>query len=67
MEKSTESPINILALPLHVRAEMAMKAAFKKLVAEHLRDDSPIYIWRDDHVATIAADELRGLSTYLSR
>ena len=34
-------PRSILKLPLHVRAEMAMKAAVKEAIAEHARQGRP--------------------------
>jgi len=52
-------PRSILKLPLHVRAEMAMKAAVKEAIAEHARQGRPIYIWRDGKVIEIPARELR--------
>ena len=49
---------DILQLPLEVRAEMAMKAAFERVVEELARDGEPIYIWRDGKVAEVPAQEL---------
>ena len=49
----------ILKLPLEVRAEMAMKAAFEKLVQEHIRTGRPLHIWRDGKVVAVPAEELR--------
>lgn len=48
----TKPPSNILALPLEDRAEMALKAAVEKVIAEHARQGLPIYIcvkarWRN--------------------
>ena len=50
---------NILKLPLEKRVEMAMKAAVRKLIAEHAREGRPIYVWRDGKVVEIPARELR--------
>jgi hypothetical protein len=59
----TEPPANVLALPWEVRAEMALKAAVEKAIAEHARDGFPIYVWRDGKVVEISAEELRARST----
>jgi hypothetical protein len=37
-------PPNVLDLPLQERAEMAMKAAFEKVIIEAAREDRPIHI-----------------------
>lgn len=50
---------NILKLPLEKRAEMAMKAAVRKVIAEHARQGRPIYVWQDGKVVKISARELR--------
>jgi hypothetical protein len=57
--KIKKPPRSILKLPLHVRAEMAMKAAVKEAIAEHARQGRPIYVWRDGKVVEIPARELR--------
>jgi hypothetical protein len=59
MAKSTNPSRDLLKLPLHVRAEMAMKAAFEKLVKERLRDGSPLYIWRDGKVVAVPPEEFQ--------
>jgi len=66
MAKSTNPAAEILALPLHVRAEMAMKAASEKLIKEHLRDGSPVYIWRDGQVVALQGQELQDLLSTIS-
>ncbi len=55
----TRPPANVLELPLEVRAEMALKAAFEKVVIEHARKGRPIYIWRDGKVVEVPPEELR--------
>ncbi len=50
---------NILELPLERRAEMALKAAVRKAIAEHARQGRPIYVWRDGKVVEIPAARLR--------
>jgi hypothetical protein len=52
-------PPNVLALPLEVRAEMALKSADEKLIEEHAREGRSIYIWQDGKVVEITAEELR--------
>jgi hypothetical protein len=41
-------PPNVLDLPLHERAEMALKAAVEKLIVESARLGRSIYIERND-------------------
>lgn len=53
---------NVLDLPLLERAEMAMKAAMEKVVEEHIREELPLYIWRDGKVVAVPAEELRAQS-----
>lgn len=55
---------SILKLPLHVRAEMALKEAVKEAIAQHAREGRPIYVWRNGKVVEIPATELR--KRYLS-
>ena len=46
-------------MPLEVRAEMAMKAAFEGVVQEHIRNGLPLYIWRDGKVVAVSPEELK--------
>ncbi len=55
----TRAPANVLELPLEVRAEMALKAAFEKVVIEHARKGLSIYIWRDGKVTEVPPEELQ--------
>jgi hypothetical protein len=48
----------ILDLPIHERAIMAMRAAFRKAVEEHAREGLPMYVWRDEKVVAVPAEEL---------
>jgi hypothetical protein len=48
----------ILELPIHERAALAMDAALKKAVEEHTRKGLPMYVWRDEKVAAVPAEEL---------
>ena len=52
-------PRNILELPLEKRAEMALKAAVRKVIAEHARQGRPIYVWRDGKVIRVPARKVR--------
>ena len=58
MADFSKVPAEILDLPLEVRAEMAMKAAFQKLVKESARLGRPLYFWRDGKVVGVPAEEL---------
>ena len=59
MIRSTQ---NVLELPLLERAELAMKAAMERVIAEHIREGLPLYIWRDGKVVAVPPEELRTLS-----
>jgi hypothetical protein len=50
---------DILKLPLHVRAEMALKVAVRKALAEHASEGRPAYIWRDGRVVAMTPEEIR--------
>ena len=52
-------PQQVLAMPMEVRAEIAMKAAVAKIIVEHARDGRSIFIWRDGKVLEVTAEELR--------
>ena len=56
MKKLSQS---ILKLPIEVRAEMALKAAVKKLREENAREGRSIFVWKDGEVVEITAAELR--------
>ena len=53
-------PANVLDLPLEERAEIALKAAVEKAIADHVRKGQPIYIWRNGEVLEIRPDEVPG-------
>ena len=61
----TKPPTNILELPLEERAEMALKAAVKKVNVDHARQGLPIYIWREGKVTELSPEELRAESARL--
>jgi hypothetical protein len=58
-------PANVLDLPLEERAEMALKAAVRKVIVEHARMGLPIYIWQNGEVVEVTPDELRAQATLL--
>jgi hypothetical protein len=60
----TKPPANVLELPLHIRGEMALKAAVEKVIVEHARQGLPI-IWHDGKVVEVPVDELRAESARL--
>lgn len=37
---------------------MALKEAVRKLIERNARDRLPVYIWRDDQVVAVPAEEL---------
>lgn len=51
-------PPNVLALPLEVRAEMALKAAVEKVVVDSAREGLPVYVWCDGRVAELSPKEV---------
>jgi hypothetical protein len=51
--------VNLLDLPLEVRAERALKEAVREAVEQHLRAGLPLYVWRDGQVAEVSPAELR--------
>jgi hypothetical protein len=55
-------PPNVLDLPLHERAEMALKAAVEKLILESARLGRSIYIERNGEVVEVSGEELRELA-----
>jgi hypothetical protein len=59
MGNTHKPPANVLELPMGERAEMAIKAAFEKVIESHIRDGRPISIWRDGKVVEVSAQELR--------
>jgi hypothetical protein len=54
-------PANVLELPLHVRAEMALKEAVEEAIEEHIRAGRPIYVWSDGRVVKVSPEELKAL------
>jgi hypothetical protein len=45
-------------IPLHIRAEMALKEAVAEAIAEHKRRGNPIALWRDGKVIVIPSEEI---------
>jgi hypothetical protein len=52
-------PPNVLKLPLHVRAELALKAAVEQVMEEHAREGRSVFVWRDGKVVEITGAQLR--------
>lgn len=50
---------SILKLPLERRAEMALKAAVRKAIAEDARLGLPVYVWSGGKVIELSAAELK--------
>lgn len=55
----TKPSLEILKLPLEVRAQMALKAAVKKAIEEHARQGRSIFVWRNGKVVEVTAKQLR--------
>jgi hypothetical protein len=55
---------DVLKLPLHERAEAALKAAVAKVIDEHARTGLPLYIWRDGRVVEVSGEELQDLARH---
>ena len=53
--------MNVSDLPLEERALMALQAAVRKVIEEHIREGLPLYIWRDGKVVAVPPEELRAL------
>jgi hypothetical protein len=54
--------VNILDLPLEVRALMALKEAVDEVIQDRIREGLPLYIWRDGKVVAVPPEELRAQS-----
>jgi len=59
MGKMVRPSPEILKLPLVVRAEMAIKVAFDKVIEEHVGEGRPVCVWRDGKVIEVLPEELR--------
>jgi hypothetical protein len=59
MRNRTKTRAKLLDLPLEVRAEMALKAAVRKVIEQHIQTGQPICVWRDGKVVEVPAKELR--------
>ncbi|HEY6348135.1 MAG TPA: hypothetical protein VI636_01875 [Candidatus Angelobacter sp.] len=49
----------ILELPLEVRAEMALREAFRGVCEENLRLGLPVHVWRDGKPVALSPEEIR--------
>ena len=49
----------ILELPLEVRAEMALREAFRGVCEENLRLGLPVHVWRDGKAVALSPEEIR--------
>lgn len=55
-------PKNVLDLPLEERALLALRAAVKKAIAEHVRDGLAVYVWSGGRVVKLAPGKLHAHS-----
>jgi len=49
----------VLDLPLQMRAEIALRAAFEKVIEEHIRLGLPMHFWENDKMVEMSVEELR--------
>ena len=49
----------ILELPLEIRAEMALRAAFRGVCEENLRLGLPVHVWRKGKAVALSPEEIR--------
>jgi len=49
----------IAELPLEVRAEMALRKAFRGVCEENLRFGLPVHVWRDGKAVALSPEEIR--------
>jgi hypothetical protein len=59
MGKEAKPSPEILNLPLTQRAQMALEAAIAKVIERHIREGTPIHVWRDGRVVEVPASDLR--------
>ena len=52
-------PKNVMDLPLHDRALLALRAAVRKAKAEHIRAGMPFYVWRDGKIVDLLEKKSR--------
>ncbi len=54
-----EPPANVLELPLHERALMALEAAVERVWEEHAHEGLPIYVLHNGKIVEASPEELR--------
>jgi hypothetical protein len=59
MDRMNKLSQKILELPLHLRAEMALRDAFEGVLDEYARNGMPLHTLRDGHVVEISVEEAR--------
>lgn len=59
MASQNKPPTNVLELPLHQRAAMALRAAFEGVLEEHERLGLPLSTLRDGRVVHVSVQEMR--------
>jgi hypothetical protein len=58
----TRPPANILELPFHERAAMAMKAAVEKVILKNAANGSTIFVVRNGEIVEVSNAELREMA-----
>ena len=59
MDSTNKPSRKILELPLHLRAEMALRDAFDGVLDEYARMGMPLQTLRDGHVVEISVEKVR--------
>lgn len=58
----TKPPANGLELPLHERAEIALRAAVEKVIVDSAQHGWPLVIWREGQVVKVSGEELQKMA-----
>jgi hypothetical protein len=53
-----DHPTSIQTLPLHLKAELALKRAVAKAILDHYQTGDALVIWRDGKVVHVPPEEL---------
>ncbi|HKO04303.1 MAG TPA: hypothetical protein VJW51_06125 [Candidatus Acidoferrales bacterium] len=58
----TKPPANVLELPFHERAAMAMKAAIEGVILKNAASGGTIFVMRDGKIVEVSNAELRQMA-----
>jgi hypothetical protein len=59
MKKIKKPASHLSGLSVSQKAELALKAAVKKTMAEHKKRGEPVAIWKDGKAIWLPADEIK--------